>query len=129
MRRMYVPPTVRKIDASSDEGQTFIADIQQSERRRSTRVVIQIPVEARFQETEGMEFRVSAFTLSVNEHGCLLAMDMRPEEGQRMRLKNPKSAVEHTGRVIRAQRARDGSFAVAFEFDSPAPKDWFFLKR
>lgn len=86
--------------------------------------MIQIPVYAHFQGPDGTELRVDAFTLLVNAHGCLLTMDFKPEEGQRMRLVNPKSALEQTGKVIRAQRSRDGAFAVAFEFDNPSPHLW-----
>lgn len=100
--------------------------------------MIQITVEARFADAEGAEVRVTAFTLSVNTHGCLLMMDSKPEEGQRMYLRNPTSGAEQPGRVVRAKRARDGSFAVAFEFDSlvpdfwstiTPPKDWLVAKR
>jgi len=88
--------------------------------------MIQIPVLASYEDPEAGEVRVRAFTLSVNAHGCLLAMDVKPAAGQRMRLVNARSTVERTGRVIRAERARDGSFAVSFEFDTPAPDLWSF---
>ena len=86
--------------------------------------MIQVPVYAHFQSPDGREVRVDAFTLLVKAHGCLLAMDFKPEEGQRMKLVNPKSSLEQSGKVIRAQRSRDGAYAVAFEFDSPSPHLW-----
>ncbi|MGB7435719.1 MAG: hypothetical protein WBQ61_24570 [Candidatus Acidiferrum sp.] len=86
--------------------------------------MIQIPVQAVFRHLEWDEVRVRAFTLAISAHGCLLDMDIKPEQGQRMRLLNAESAAEQSGRVIRVQRTQGGSFAVEFEFDSPAPHLW-----
>lgn len=80
--------------------------------------MIQIPVQAVFRHLEWDEVRVRAFTLAISAHGCLLDMDIKPEQGQRMRLLNAESAAEQSGRVIRVQRTQGGSFAVEFEFDS-----------
>lgn len=113
MRKTLVP--------SPDEQGKYVGP---SERRRSARVMIQIPVQALFRNSEGVEVRVDAFTLGVSAHGCLLTMDIKPEDGQRMHLRNGKSGVEQTGKVVRAQRARDGSFAVAVDFDAPSPDLW-----
>ena len=124
MRKLYEKPMVRKVDAHEEEGKRLLRDVEAIDRRRSQRVMIQIPVHAYFQTPDGKDLRVDAFTLSVNAHGCLLTMDFKPDDGQRMRLVNPKSAVGQSGKVVRAQRARDGSYAVAFEFDAPAPQLW-----
>lgn len=86
--------------------------------------MLQIPVHLFLHTPDGRDLRHDAFTLMVNSHGCLLAMEVQPPAGQRMRLANPKSGAHQTGTVIRAERARDGSFAVAFEFDQPAPDLW-----
>ena len=86
--------------------------------------MLQIPVQLYFHTPDGRDLRHDAFALMVNSHGCLLAMEVQPAAGQRMRLANPRSGAQQTGTVIRAQRARDGSFAVAFEFDQPAPDLW-----
>jgi hypothetical protein len=115
---------LRKFDIHGQEGKRLLNDVESADRRRSQRVMIQIPVHAYFQTPDGADLHVDAFTLSVNAHGCLLAMDFKPDEGQRMRLVNPKTTVGQSGKVVRAQRARDGSYAVAFEFDSPAPQLW-----
>jgi hypothetical protein len=125
MRKPYSKPAVRKYDADSEEGKRLQSI--GAERRRSTRVLIQIPVQAHFQNSDGMEVCADTFTLAVNAHGCLLAMDLKPDEGQRMRLLNAKSAVAQTGKVIRVQRSREGFFAVAFEFESPTPQLWSIL--
>jgi len=86
--------------------------------------MIQVPVEIHSQSPDGRMLRQDAFTLAVNSHGCLLSMGVRPEPGARLLLVNPKTGVEQAGKVIRAERSRDGGFAVAFEFDSPRPQLW-----
>jgi hypothetical protein len=86
--------------------------------------MLQIPVQLYLHMPDGRDLRHDGFTLMVNAHGCLLAMEVQPPPGQRMRLANPGSGVQQTGTVIRAARARDGSFAVAFEFDQPVPDLW-----
>jgi hypothetical protein len=91
-------------------------------------VLIQIPIQAYVLNGEGAEeARSDSFTMAVNAHGCLLAMDIKPADGQRMRLLNGKSGVSQTGKVIRTTRSRDGYYAVAFEFDSPSPNLWSIL--
>lgn len=86
--------------------------------------MIQIPVQVHFQAQDGRVLRQDAFTLVVNAHGCLFSMEIRPEPGQRLLLVNPKTGIEQSGKVVRAERSRDGGFAVAFEFDSPRPQIW-----
>ena len=124
MRKDYSKPTVRKVQAGSEEGKRLLGQLRGAERRRSTRVVIQVPVQAYFQNSYGIEVRADASTLGVNAHGCLLGMHLKPDEGQRMHLLNVKSAVEQSGTVIRVERSRDDFVAIAFEFDSPAPQLW-----
>jgi len=86
--------------------------------------MIQMPVEIHSQTADGRMLRLDAFTLAINSHGCLLSMGIRPEPGSRLLLVNPKTGVEQAGKVVRAERSRDGGFAVAFEFDSPRPQLW-----
>lgn len=124
MRKPYEKPSVRKVDVGGEHAKALLTDMGATDRRRSERAMIQIPVYAHFLAPDGREQRIDAFTLQVNSHGCLLTMDFKPEQGQRMRLVNPKSALEQSGKVIRAQRSRDGAYAVAFEFDSPSPQIW-----
>lgn len=86
--------------------------------------MIQIPVYIHSKSPDGQPLRQDAFTLVVNAHGCLLSMANRPEPGEQLLLVNPKTGVEQSGKVIRAERSRDGGFAVAFEFDTPRPQIW-----
>jgi hypothetical protein len=123
MRKPFTHAAKAQIDSPVTESRPS-AELDAIERRRSPRVMLQIPVQLFFHTPDGRDRRHDAFTLVVNAHGCLLAMEVQPPAGVRMRLANPRSGVQHTGTVIRAARARDGSFAVSFEFDQPAPDLW-----
>jgi hypothetical protein len=127
MAKPYQRPELRRVGTRGTGSSRLDALLDGSERRRSTRVLIQIPVQALFRTASGIEQRMDIFTLAVNAHGCLLAMETKPKDGQKMSLFNAKSAAEQTGRVVRSKRAPEGYFAVAFEFDSPSPHLWSIL--
>ena len=93
-------------------------------RRRSQRVTLQMAVQIQLHLVDGRLLRQDAFTQVVNAHGGLLEMEARPRAGQRMLLMNPTSGVQQSATILSAKRAREGGYAVAFEFDSPAPKLW-----
>ena len=126
MRKLYAKPAARRMDLGNEEAKQLLSQVMGSERRRSTRVLIQIPVQA-FYRTNGKELRADVFTLAVNAHGCLLEMEIKPDHGQRMRLLNAQTVVAQTGTVVRTQPMRDGSYAVALEFDSPSPHLWSMI--
>jgi hypothetical protein len=73
---------------------------------------------------EGRRVRQEAFTVVVNEHGGLIEMNFRVYKGQKLLLTNPASSIEQSCSVVRVRNLRDGYFAVAFEFDCPAPQFW-----
>ena len=78
-------------------------------------------------ETEierGKPVRLDAFTLVVNAHGGLLEMSLNVPKGQKLLLSNPALGAQQACRVVEARSSQDGFFAVAFEFDSPAPQFW-----
>ena len=127
MRRLYVKPAVKKVDPQGAEGKRLLAEVEAHEQRRSQRVMLQMPVLIHIHMPDGRHLRQDGFTLVVNAHGCLLAMETKPEVGQRMMLVNPKSGVEQSGTVTCAQKSRDGGYAVAFEFDSSTPQLWSLM--
>lgn len=93
-------------------------------RRRSKRVMLQVPVVVVTHPPEGPELREEAHTLVVNAHGGLLKLHMEVVAGQPMILINPMTGVQETCRVIRVENPPGGHSAVAFEFDRPAPQFW-----
>lgn len=123
-RKPYVKPVVRKIDSQGAEGKRLQEKARASERRRSERVKLQTPVQVYLSMPDGRVLRLDGFTQVVNAHGCLLGMEYKVEIGQRVTLLNPESGAKQSSTVMNAQRAREGHFAVALEFDSPTPQLW-----
>ncbi len=82
------------------------------------RVIVETEIE------QGKVISLEAFTISVNAHGGLLEMGLRVREGQKLLLTNPAVGVRQSCRVVQVRSSRNGSFAVAFEFDCPPPQFW-----
>lgn len=95
-----------------------------SNRRRSERVVLRVPVQLSAIMPGGKRMCIEAHTLSVNAHGGLLDVGLEMVRGQQIRLSNAKTEIFTTGRVVRVEGLDEGRFSVAFEFESPAPHFW-----
>jgi hypothetical protein len=93
-------------------------------RRRSERVMLQIPVKVVTQTTERVPVEEQTHTLVVNAHGGLLKLKLELMQGQPIVLVNPLNGMKQACRVVRIDQPSADYFAVAFEFDQPAPKFW-----
>lgn len=93
-------------------------------RRRSQRVLLQVPVLLRAHTSDGVPVQSQAFTQVVNAHGGLIDATFRMAPGQRIWLMNPHSRKEVGCRVVWIGRPADGDFPTAFEFDEPSPRFW-----
>ena len=93
-------------------------------RRRSERVMLQIPIVVTTKTVDGENLREETQTLVVNAHGGLMKLSMEVLNGQPILLKNPRSGIEAPARVVRIENPPGGYTAVAFEFDEPFPKFW-----
>ena len=93
-------------------------------RRRSQRVMLQVPVLIKVKMPEGNRVQAQAFTQVVNAHGGLLAAPFKTAVGQKITLVNPHSGKEVGCRVVRVEEPLEGSFATAFEFDERSPQFW-----
>lgn len=93
-------------------------------RRRSERVLLQLRVIVVAEIAPAKTARMDAFTLVVSAHGGLLEMSVKLPKGQKLLLSNPAAGVEAKCTVVSARAGRDGSYAVAFEFDHPSPQFW-----
>jgi hypothetical protein len=94
------------------------------DRRRSERVILRVPVIVSVKMLDGKVVHYEPHTLVVNAHGGLLAVGVEIPVGQRFVLSNPKTQQAEPCKVVRAERLGHGRFAVAFEFDVPAPNFW-----
>lgn len=95
-----------------------------SNRRRSERVMLQIPITVFGETLDRTKVEEATHTLVVNAHGGLMKLKTELLVGQPINLRNPQTGVEQSCRVVRIDQAGPDHFAVAFEFDRPAPKFW-----
>jgi hypothetical protein len=109
-------------DRSEKDGRN--ARLPMTNQRRSERVFLQIKVIVEVEREHGNPARVDAFTVVVNAHGGLLEMSAKVSKGQKLFLSNPSAGTRQSARVVAVRRADEDGFAVAFEFDDPAPRFW-----
>jgi len=93
------------------------------ERRRSQRVMIQVPVSLTY-TVAGQSVTVRAHTVSVNDHGAMILCTRAIDSGTRLELQNDRSRQRQPGRVTRAPRYTSNGFLVPVEFDAPVPGFW-----
>ncbi|HKW57423.1 MAG TPA: hypothetical protein VJN42_08700 [Candidatus Acidoferrum sp.] len=94
-----------------------------SNRRRSERVMLQIPITVVAETLDHQHLEEGTHTLVVNAHGGLMKSKLDLLVGQPITLRNHAGA-EESCRVVRIDQTGTDSFAVAFEFDRPAPRFW-----
>ena len=93
-------------------------------RRRSERVMLQVPVAVQARTRDGKEVREDTQTVVVNAHGGLLKLRMELKVGQPILLINERAKMQQGCRVVRVETSEAGYSAIAFEFDQPAPQFW-----
>jgi hypothetical protein len=128
VKKTYVRPTYRiTVDPPTNA----------SNRRRSHRVMLRVPLFLRTELADGRKLRVHAFSLVVNAHGGLLESALMVQANHQIALVNPKTGEEVWCRVIRAERSSTNTVKVAFEFHEPTatfwpisfpPEDWGTIK-
>ena len=91
-------------------------------RRRSERVMLQIPVTVLAETPDRVQVQENTHTLVVNAHGGLVKLKMDLLAGQPIILVNPQTGIEESGHVVRIDQPSPDYFAVAFEFERPSPK-------
>ena len=92
--------------------------------RRSTRLMLSVPVLVYGWATGDSPFTEITYTLAVNAHGGLLALTAMVQPGQMMLLVNSNTQEERQCRVVRVGRECDGERKVGFELMRPADRFW-----
>jgi hypothetical protein len=110
-------------DSPRGREHTRTLDLQKN-RRRSERVMLQVPVVVSARMPDGKGIHEEAQTVVVNAHGGLLDIATEISVGQKILLINLKTKMAEGCRVARAEKSWDGHYSVAFEFERPAPKFW-----
>jgi len=86
--------------------------------------MLQMAVTVLAETRERTPIQEAARTLIVNAHGGLLKLQTELLTGQPLTLVHEKSGKRERARVVRVEQPTADYFAVAFEFERPAPDFW-----
>lgn len=93
-------------------------------RRRSERVMLQVPLTVLTHSMDHKPVKEETTTLVVNAHGGLMKLRTEVSVGMPLVLLNHATGKQEAARVVRLERPPGEPFAVAFEFNQPSPKFW-----
>jgi len=95
------------------------------ERRRSSRIVIRIPVRILGAAAHDEPLGIPAEAIAISHNGALLRTAFSPALGSRIEILNVRSQEIREFRVIRVSRsAADASFELGVEILHPARNFW-----
>ncbi len=93
-------------------------------RRRSQRVLMQVPVRIRGKNAQGAEFEEFTETLAINAHGGLILLNARLTSGAVVHMKHNKTEEEQECHVAFLGPVRGGKAEIGLEFTAPRPTFW-----
>ena len=93
-------------------------------RRRSQRVLMQVPVRIRGKSAQGAEFDEHTETLAINAHGALILLNARLTSGAVVHMKHNKTEEEQECHVAFLGPVRGGKAEIGLEFTAPRPTFW-----
>src|SRR3984957_14597138 len=94
------------------------------ERRRSSRILIRIPVQVYSDGSFGQPLDTPAEAIAVSRFGALLRAPFSPALGSRIEVLNRGSQETQEFRVIRVQGADGGKFELGIEILNPVMHFW-----
>jgi hypothetical protein len=95
-----------------------------TERRRSQRLPLDVPVVVWGLSLDQKAFQEGTFTISVSAHGALVILGTTLVLGQTLFLRNLRTQDEMKGRVARLGPPHGEQAQIGIEFARPAPKFW-----
>jgi diguanylate cyclase (GGDEF)-like protein len=101
-------------------GQTEV----QHERRRSKRLLVDVPLLVRGEDVESQPFQEETFSISISAHGALIVLGATVTRGQTLHVINLQTKEETKATVTSLGAPYGGLAQVAFEFSHPAPQFW-----
>jgi PilZ domain len=93
-------------------------------RRRSQRVLMQVPVCVRGTDSQGQAFEEEAETLAINAHGALILVSARLTSGSKVLLQHKRTQEEQECHVAFLGPVRGGRAEIGLEFSEPRPAFW-----
>jgi PilZ domain len=93
-------------------------------RRRSQRVLMQVPVRIRSTDAQGKTVEEETETLAINAHGALVLLQTRLVSGSKVMLHHKKTLEEQECQVVFLGPVRSGKAEIGLEFSAPRPTFW-----
>lgn len=93
-------------------------------RRRSQRVLMQVPVRVRGKDSQGNAFEEETETLAINAHGALILVNVRVTSGSKLMMQHKRTQEEHECHVVFLGPVRGGKAEIGLEFSEPHPAFW-----
>ena len=93
-------------------------------RRRSQRVLMQVPVRIRGKNPQGVDFEEFTETLAINAHGALVLLAARLTSGGVVHMRHNKTEEEQECHVAFLGPVRGGKAEIGLEFSKPCPTFW-----
>src|SRR3981189_481428 len=93
-------------------------------RRRSQRVLVQVPVRIRGKNPQGVSFEEFTETLAINAHGALVLLSARLTSGSVVHMKHNKTEEEQECHVAFLGPVRSAKGEIGLEFTAPCPTFW-----
>jgi hypothetical protein len=109
--------------------ETWVAESRETSwlatnRRRSQRVLMTIPVRISRQMSVGLPFEENTHTVAVSAHGALILVSTQVYRGQRLSLSNVRTKAALECVVAHIERRQGEHQRVGIEFVLPNPKFW-----
>jgi PilZ domain-containing protein len=102
-------------------------DWTSKDARRSSRVLLNVPVLVEGTRQDGSALKEETHTLVVNFHGALLVMAETVETGQEVELTNQRTHIKLAFRVVHLGPTHGGKTQVGVEFLKPEPSFWLVM--
>jgi hypothetical protein len=93
-------------------------------RRRSQRILMQVPIRVRGKDAQGKDFEEYTETLAINAHGALVLLNARVTSGSIVQLRHNKTEEEQECHVAFLGPVRSGRAEIGVEFSVPRPAFW-----
>src|SRR5258708_14338444 len=93
-------------------------------KRRSQRVLMQVPIRIRGKDAQGKEFEELTQTLAINAHGALVLLTARLISGAVVHVRHNKTEEEQECHVPFLAPVRGSKAEIGLEFSNPTPMFW-----
>jgi len=93
-------------------------------KRRSQRVLMQVPVRLRGANAQGASFEEETETLAISAHGALVLLQTRLTSGTKIQLQHKKTLEEQECHVVFLGPVRGNKAEIGLEFSAPRPQFW-----